>query len=394
MQIMPLPDGAGAVFGCMILLTLAGAFVTAIVAIVQGVLARKRKQPERAAGVRVIGAATFAFALALIAFESHYSYVQPKWRFAPLAALALVAIAAWLTGIFAASKREIAIGTMVASGGIIAVAAVIAYDANYRTRRERLFAAAERGDAAEVRAMLATGLSPNLRDDVGVYVIRKAKNATTAAALLDAGADIRSAWPALAAAAQSGDLALATTLMSKGVSPGNGEHSASRIAWENGHMDVLEAFRRAGDRDAERYQQRTGILIRAVQAGDLLAVQGALAGDYLDQERRDGLRIASSRGARDITLALAAATTPYTEIAGAAVRAAKHGHVALFGELLVVLDQRQAGFIIRETKAAALAEAPVQNEELLRLTATEEWHPLPPPDDPGVQRLREEANRI
>ena len=390
MQIMPLPDGAGAMFGCMILLLLIATFFTTIGAIAAGLRARKRQQPEHASGPRIIGAISFAIGIALIAYESHYAYPQPVLRLIPLGALALAGVGAWLAGSFAASNLEkrMVLGSM--SVAVLAVIALITYDADYRVRRDRLISAAKRGDAHEVRAMLATGLSANALDIVGVPIIRSAKNAATAQVLMEAGATPASAWPALVEAAGQGDLALVKVFLATGVDP-NVEHGKpSRHAWWNGHTEVLEELRRAGAADAGRLQQRNGKLLSAVRGGDPAAVQAELADDYLMQERIDGLRIAAAIGNRDVTMALVNATQANPDLAITAVTAARNNHIALFGEVLHALEERRAGFIVRETKVAALAEAPEKSEELLRLTEDADDF-KPPLDSYGVRSLRERA---
>lgn len=95
------------------------------------------------------------------------------------------------------------------------------------------------------------------------------------------------------------------------------------------------------------------MLIASVQSGDAENVRRALKDEYLSRERKAGLQFAAARGDEEITLILVDHTEAYREIAEAALAAGKNGHWQLYEKLMAILEKRQAGYIIVETKAEA-----------------------------------------
>jgi hypothetical protein len=396
MQIMPVPDAAGAVLACGVLILLAATLVMSLVAIATGIRARRKQRADRAVGGRIVGAIAFGLAMLLIFVDAHFSYDFSAFRLAPLFVLAGVGFMAWYVSSWPASRTEVTLGLAIAAIGVAAVAIVTQRESAIRERRDALFAAATRGDARRVRDLLGTGMSADLRDDIGMSLIEKAADARTALVILEAGADARRAPKSLVFAAQQGKADLVKVLLDHGADPNArvGEHSAARMAWWSGHEAILDLLHRAGSADARRLQQRTGVLIGAVHANDAAAVIAALRDDYLMEEASQGLRVAAANGNRDITMSLVDVTSPYGEIAVASLIVLDHGHVELFEELLGALEKRQPGYIMRETKAAALAIARERGDaRIVGLAEREQWQQqqLPEADDSGVIALLRRA---
>lgn len=159
-------------------------------------------------------------------------------------------------------------------------------------------------------------------------------------------------------------------LLAHGADPNRmmGDRSAARMAWWSKQEAALELLRQAGARDAEMFQRATGALERAVNAGDASAVKLRLAGEYVDEERKEGLQTAAERGPTDVLLLLMASTTTHSEIAAAALVAAQHDRVAAFTILMDELQRRQAGYIVEQTIDSALSIAAKSgNREIARV---------------------------
>jgi len=352
---MPLADPAMAMLGCMILLFGAAMFALAIVAVILGIWSRRKRRPATAWFVRWSGVACFLVGLVGVILYSHGLYSAPGWYITTWAVLAVLGFAAWLLGLYAAERREIAIGSIVGPACILVAGVIVWRDFDYRQRRDELFSAALRGNPEVVRGLLATGLSPDLTDEVGTRLLEKAADPKTAVVILDAGAKVRAAPRALVVAAERGNVRMTKLLLARGGDPNvrRGNYSAAKLAWWNGHEAILDVLRDAGSEEAATLQRLTGVLIASVKSGDAEKVRRALKDEYLSKERREGLQYAAAKGDEEITLILVDHTEAYAEIADAALGAGRNGHWQLYERLMAVLEKRQAGYIIVETKAKA-----------------------------------------
>ncbi len=394
---MPTISPAGAILGCAILLFLAAIYILGFVAVGLGIWSWRKRRPATAWFVRRIGAVCFVIGLLGLFVYSHFSYDSMLFMLVLNGSLSLVGLLAWLLGLHAASRREVWIGSIAAVICTAAALGMVWYDSDYRVRRDALFSAALRGNAQEVRKLLATGLSPDLADSVGTRLLEKATDAPTAAAVIAAGAKVREASRALAYAAQQGNLPIVKLLLAHGADPNArfANYPAAKLAWWNDHRAILELLRKAGAADAERLQRLTGVLLSAVKAGDAEAVKRALAGEYRYQERTEGLRFAAASGNVEVAMILVRATDAHREIAEAALIAARHDRVEMFDALMEVLESRQPGYILRETKAAALSIVSESGSPKLRArVAARGWdkEDLPSSSDGGVRALLRNVN--
>lgn len=387
MQIMPLADPLLATLGCMIFLSQAALALTCVVAIILRIFLGKKA----ASFARVVGALAFLFGFAgSLVYSSGAYYSSDAIFITTWGALAALGLTAWLLGLHTATRREIIIGSIVAPLCALVAAFAIWRDADYRDRRDALFSAALRGDHTTVKRLMATGLSPDLEDNVHTRLLEKAADARTTTVILEAGADVRGAPRAVVTAAERGNLLTLKLLLARGGDPNarRGRYSAAKLAWWNGHEATLEALRQAGSSEAGSLQRLTGLLFSAVQAGDAEAVRRALKNEYLDRERELGLQLAAAKGDGDIAMTLVSKTDAYREVAVAALTAANHRHWELFEKLLAALEHRQAGFIVRETKAAALS---MNAPEINRIAAAQEWERQELPKAEDVAWLRNMA---
>jgi hypothetical protein len=139
---------------------------------------------------------------------------------------------------------------------VLTAASVRAADAADASRR--LVAAAARGDAAQVAALLREGAAANARDEAGrPAVVAAARSGRPEAlrALLQAGADPdaadRSAWTALHQAVEAGDLALARLLLDGGATPdllSRDRGTALDVAERTGRTELAQLLRARGAR--------------------------------------------------------------------------------------------------------------------------------------------------
>lgn len=228
---MPLADPAMAMLGCMIILFGAAIFALAFVAVILGVWSRRKRRSATAWFVRWSGAACFLVGMVGVILYSHGLYSSPEWYIATWSVLAVLGFAAWLLGIFAAERREIVIGSIVVPVCVLVAATIVWLDSRYRQRRDELFSAALRGNPEVLRRLLATGLSPDLTDQMGTSLLEKAADPPTATVILDAGANVRAAPRALVVAAERGNLRMTKLLLARGGDPNvrRGNYSAAKL---------------------------------------------------------------------------------------------------------------------------------------------------------------------
>jgi hypothetical protein len=267
---IPMADPAMVMLGCLIILFGAAMFILAFVAVILGIWARRKDRIATAWFVRWSGAACFLVGIVGVILYSHGLYSSPERYVATWAVLVVLGFGAWLLGIFAADRREIVIGSITSMVFVLAAVVVIWRDADYRQRRDELFSAALRGNHEVVRRLLATGLSPDLTDEVGTRLLEKAADPPTATVILDAGADVRAAPRAVVVAVERGNLRMTKLLLARGGDPNarRGNYSAAKLAWWNGHDAILNVLHDAGSDEALKLQRLTGMLLGAIRSGD------------------------------------------------------------------------------------------------------------------------------
>ena len=253
-------------------------------------------------------------------------------------------------------------------------------DLDFRARRDALVAAAKRGDATEVRKLLATGLTADTTDYATNTLLELAPDAETTEVVLAAGAAIGPR--VLPWSAEKGNLPKMRVLLAHGADPNRpmGDKTAARLAWWSKQEAALELLRKSGARDAAELQQATGALARAVEAGDAAAVEHRLARDHVDAERIEGLKFAAKRGDTAVLALLMRSTMAHREITDAALVAVEHDQVAAYKQMMDEVYRRKAGYIIVETTDAALAIAAKRgNLEIARdaMARAEPGYPTP-----------------
>jgi hypothetical protein len=375
-QFMPMFDPLGSVIGCMILIYLAATWVSGFVAI-----AAAFRAPRFG---RAVGAAVFASALLLYLWFARgtiRSYRNPDSTFLIAAAApALLGLIAWLIGAPRARRLELWSAPLIVLACVGLGVVLTRRDLDFRARRDAIVAAAKRGDASEVRKLLATGLSADTTDHSSNTLLELAPDAETTELLLTARATIGPR--VLPWTAQEGNLPKMRVLLAHGADPNRpmGDRTAAQLAWWSKQEEALELLRQAGAREASGFQQATGALARAVEAGDAAAVKHRLASDYVDQERIEGLKVAAKRGDASVLAHLMGSTMAYREITDAALVAVEHDQVAAYKQLMDEVYRRKAGYILVETTDAALAIAAKRgNLEIARdaMARAEPGYPTP-----------------
>jgi len=260
-QFMPMYDPLSAVIGCFIFLFAIGTYVTGFVAVIAGVRGRS-KVALRAA------AACFLSAFVLVVYFSYASFRSflplTPWFVIVSGAPAFLAIIGWLLGARTIVGREswLAPAIAIACAGIAAMA--IHRDLDYRTRRDALLAAARTGDVGRIRALLATGLSPDLIGPNTESLVVIAPNGATVEVLAAAGARMNADPRALCWAAEAGNIDKMKAMLAHGADPNArmGDRSPARLASWNHQRAALELLRRAGAKDAEMFLHAEGALSR------------------------------------------------------------------------------------------------------------------------------------
>ena len=193
-QFMPGFDSTGSIIGCWISLLVLATYVTGVVAVVAGIRSLFKNHPRAAHVARWAGAATFLSAFLLVLFYSRAAFrshlLDPSGFVEAGGAPAILGVIGWLLGARAASRREILLAPLLAIACVGIAVLMIRRDLDFRHRRDALLAAAKRGDAAEVRTLLATGLSADLADHNGNPLLAIAPNVATVETVLAAGARI------------------------------------------------------------------------------------------------------------------------------------------------------------------------------------------------------------
>lgn len=341
-QFMP-GVGAPSPAGCALVLFIAASYAAGFIAIGAAIWSRLGRNRFAAKLARWMGATCFANSVLLVIYFSHVM----RWDFRnPAPLLIIVSLPATL-GLIA---------SLTAIGGVrwqvagIAIALVpvtvvcVVRDTDYRQRRDILIEAATKGDAARVRTLLVSGLSPDLTSHNTENLLVLAKNAETADVLLAAGARVNDDPRALSWACAAGNLPKVRTLLAHGADPNSKVgYSPARQAWWHHHDDVLELLRKSGARDAEKFQRATGALLRAVKAGDAAAVERRLGDEYSQDEREEALQFAAEKGDLRITSLLLGRTEARPELKRMLLLAAEHDHPELAAAMLDVLLARQAG---------------------------------------------------
>jgi hypothetical protein len=318
-QFAPMYDPLGAVIGCFIFLIVVGTYVTGIVALIAAIRSR---------GDAALLAARICFltAFALVVYFSYAtfrSFLPPTPWFVIIAGVpAILAIVAWLVAI-TASRRETWLAPIVALTCAGIAAAAIHRDLDYRARRDALLIAARTGDISGIRALLATGLSPDLAGADTENLVVIAPNGATVNALAAAGARMNADPRALCWAAETGNLDKMRAMLAHGADPNArmGQRSPSLLAWWHHQDAALELLRRAGARDAESCQHAEGALIRAVKTGSAAALQHTLDGCYLDGEVPAALKLAAESGNVAMTSILIRMPMATADVEVAAARA-------------------------------------------------------------------------
>ncbi|MEM1179445.1 MAG: ankyrin repeat domain-containing protein [Acidobacteriota bacterium] len=223
--------------------------------------------------------------------------------------------------------------------------------------RAPLWAAADRGDLTEVRALIASGSDVNLgvRGE-GTPLIRAAFHGHLAVveALLDAGADASLAETdgprtiprtPLAAASVSGDQDIIRLLLEAGADAGDTprrDASALMVAAGQGHLNVVEMLLDGGA-DADRVIRGDGTPLIHAAAGGHAEVVARLLSDGADPNRvvkGDGsplIQAAKKGSLETVQLLLTAGADPNLEVRGDGtplIAAANGGHRAVIDALL------------------------------------------------------------
>lgn len=145
-------------------------------------------------------------------------------------------------------------------GDVAAVRSLLAKGADVQVRDERgrtaLMYAARNGDAASVQALLANGAEPNARDWLGWTALMYAADhgdETTVRSLLSGGVHVNAksttGWTALMSAALGGRTAAAQALLAGGAETNvkdHNEQTALSLAVQKGHLAVVQALLGSG----------------------------------------------------------------------------------------------------------------------------------------------------
>jgi len=381
-QFMPGFEG-GSFLGCAILMFMVATYVAALIAVAAGIWSLFRPRSNAAELARWTGAATFVSACVLVMYFSWAIFLSESSWIETGAVPAPFGLLAWALGVVAAVRvdrravlREVGIVSASFAASVACTLFVYRHYDDHRARRDALFDALSRGNAAEARRLLKTGLDPDLRDFNHKTLLMQAETPETAEVVLAAGANVNADPRALALAAQSGNLPVVRVLLAHGANPNAkmGDRSPSLLAFWKRRADVLEVLRQSGATDAAKFQSLSGALLAAVKKGDAQGVKSALAEEYLPDDREAALKIAAERGDAEVARQLAVATIAYGEVVNAAWIAAKNDHVAAFEVLIDELERRQPGYVGHKMKAWALDIAAKNGSiEIARLAIARGW---------------------
>ena len=359
MQIMPMPDPVAVIVGMMIFMALIALYLGALVSILLGPRARKQGRRQGVFVARALAIAAFLFGIFFVTLYSRLTWSTPRILLTLGWILVALGVVAWLANGSAVTGRQRRIELLSGLTLVAIAAGIVIYDIRTRERRDAFIAAVRRGDAATVRKLLDDGVSASQKDEMGFSLLLAAPNLSTVDLLLRGGANLRDAPAILHHAAERGDMALANYLLQRNVDPnvGMGDISPARRAFWRKDAPMLEMLRKAGAKDAEKFQRATGALLRAVDARDVAAVRAAASAEVLMEEQKEAFRRAAANGDTEIAMIIARITSPYAEIGDAAILAARNGHIATMQTLLDEMDSRKPGFVGREKREEAEAIA-------------------------------------
>ena len=213
-------------------------------------------------------------------------------------------------------RRAGALGVLVAGGWVGPIAAQVPPSADERAGYRGLLAAAARGDAAEIRALTATGQKPDGRDAYGrtpLHVAAYGGHHEAMRALVAAGADPnaleRDRYDIVTIAAVADDVATLRVALALGASAKNVtsryDGTALIAAGHLGHAEVVRTLIRAGAPLDHVNNLGWTALIEAIVLGDggarhqatLVALIEAGANVNLpDRQGRTPLALAQARG--------------------------------------------------------------------------------------------------
>lgn len=230
----------------------------AATAVVVGAVARWRGDPPPTRLCFWMGSVAWLLGMFFLVGEilPLNDFLQNTFLLSLYAALVLLGIAALWTGKSSKSSRR-ALATYLV---ITLLAAVAGGREGYRRwQNEQLVEASRKGDADQVRSLLAKGYSANLHRSTGETLLMMAVdsgNLETLDALLEAGAEVNvvsrhsGIQTALSLAVRVGRADMVTRLLASGADVGAGieEEPLSDKARRQGHLELVEILERAESR--------------------------------------------------------------------------------------------------------------------------------------------------